>query len=265
MFEGRDYRVVIVNGKLIAASERIPAHVIGDGIRTVAELIKMENDNPFRGDGHEKPLTKICHVKAACSLGHDGLSMEYVPTAGAFVKLCGTANISTGGTARDVTDQVHETVRTVCERAAKIIGLDIAGIDLMTPDISKRMPERAGIIEVNAGPGLRMHYHPTEGEPRDIGAAIVDMLYPSPDTGRIPTVAITGTNGKTTVARMIERVLSEQFGTVGLTTTEGTWIGGRQVASVDATWPWSARLVLGEPAIEDCPGGHNQNIVCDIQ
>jgi cyanophycin synthetase len=108
-------------------------------------------------------------------------------------------------------------------------------------------------------------YHPTESEPRDIGAAIVDMLYPSPDTGRISTVAITDTNGKITVARMIERVLSEQFGTVGLTTTEGTWIGGRQVASVDATWPWSARLVLGEPAIEDCPGGHNQNIVCDIQ
>jgi cyanophycin synthetase len=137
-----------------------------------------------------------------------------------------------------------------CERAARIIGLDIAGIDLMTPDISRPLPERAGIIEVNAGPGLRMHHHPSHGQARDAASAIIDMLFPEGDSGRIPTVAIMGTNGKTTVARMVEHVLSTRFRTIGLTTTEGIWIGGKEVARGDTTRPWSARVVLSDPNVE---------------
>lgn len=250
MFHGRDFRVLVVNGQMTAASERVPAHVIGDGVHTIAELIEIENMNPLRGDSHEKPLTKLCADKARTVLARKGLSITSLPEKDTVVTLAETANISTGGVARDVTEQVHGSVRLICERAARVIGLDIAGIDLTTPDITQPIPDHAGIIEVNAGPGLRMHHYPTQGMARDAAGSIIDMLFPNGDPGRIPTVAITGTNGKTTVARMIECVLSKRYQCVGLTTTEGIWIGGNQVAAGDTTGPSSAQVVLSDPTVE---------------
>jgi cyanophycin synthetase len=250
MFPGRDYRVLVVAGKLVAASERVPAHVVGDGIRSIQELIEIENHNPQRGDGHEKPLTKLCDLHAAEEVTKQGYTVQSVPREGVVVRVCGTANLSTGGTARDVTDSVHPAVRQICERAALTVGLDICGIDLVTPDIAEPLPTRAGIIEVNAGPGLRMHVYPNEGTPRDVGGAIMDMLYPGGDNGRVPLVSVTGTNGKTTVSRMIAAVLSQTGKTVGLTTTEGIWLGDTKIVSGDTTGPWSARLILSEPQVE---------------
>lgn len=250
MFPGKDYRVLVVGGKLVAASERVPAHVVGDGTRSIQELIEVENHNPLRGEGHEKPLTKMCVAHAKEEVAKQGYALNSVPRDGAVVQLCGTANLSTGGTARDVTDIVHRTTRRICERAAMIIGLDVCGIDLVTNDISQPLPARGGIIEVNAGPGLRMHVHPNEGTPRDVGAAIVDMLYREPETGQIPIASVTGTNGKTTVSRMIAAVLEQTGKTVGLTTTEGIWLGGEKIVSGDTTGPWSARLILSEPQVE---------------
>jgi cyanophycin synthetase len=251
-FSGHDYRVLVVNGKLVAASERVPAHVVGDGEHTVRELVAWENTNPLRGDGHEKPLTKI-HVDEAVEnyLRKRELSLDHVPALGEQVFLRQTANLSTGGTARDVTDQIHPTIARMCERAARIVGLDICGIDLIAPDVRIPLPESgAGIVEVNAAPGIRMHHHPAEGQPRDVGAAIVEMLYPRGATGRIPIVAITGTNGKTTVTRMIGHALGEAGMMVGMTTTDGIYLGGEQVAAGDLTGFHSARTVLGDPTVE---------------
>ena len=252
-FVGTDYRVLVVNGKMVAASERLPAAVTGDGTHTVEQLIAIENEtNPLRGDGHEKPLTRLkvdeCvrdHLRRA-----GGRQLQDVPAVGERVFLRGTANLSTGGTARDVTDEVHPAVRQVCERAARVVGLDVCGIDLFAPSVSEPLPERgAGIIEVNAAPGLRMHHHPSEGKARDAGGAIVRMLFPA-GTGRVPVISTTGTNGKTTVTRMAAAILAATGKTVGMTTTDGIWVGGRQVAAGDMTGFASARVVLGDPAVE---------------
>lgn len=252
-FTGNDYRVLVVNGRMVAAAERVPASVVGDGVHTVAELIAIENEsNPLRGVGHERPLTKIVdddglrdHLRRA-----GGRWLTDVPAVGERVLLRGTANLSTGGTARDVTDIVHPDTRRLCERAARAVGLDVCGIDLITPDISQPLPESgAGVIEVNAAPGLRMHCFPGEGKPRDVGGAIVDMLFPRTN-GRIPSVAITGTNGKTTVTQMVSGILSGLGKTVGMTTTDGIWIDGHQIAAGDMTGFNSARVVLGDPAVE---------------
>ncbi len=168
-----------------------------------------------------------------------------------MVRLTQGANLSTGGSAADVTDVVHPQVRALCERAARVVGLDICGIDLILPDISQPMPERGGgIVEVNAGPGLRMHQFPSEGQPRDVGAAIVDMLFPDGSDGRIPIVAVTGTNGKTTVTRMIAHALAATGKTVGMTTTSGIHVGDREVAHGDMTGPLSAQAILCDPAVE---------------
>ncbi|MBY0230579.1 MAG: cyanophycin synthetase [Gemmataceae bacterium] len=250
-FEGRDYRAVVVGGKLVAASERVPAHVVGDGVRTVAELAEIENRDPMRGEGHEKPLTRLAlDAQAEACLGRQGLGWSSVPAAGQRALLRETANLSTGGTARDVTDDVHPEVARMCERAARLIGLDICGLDLILPDISLPVPESgAGVIEANAAPGIRMHHYPTEGTPRDVGAAIVGMLYPHGD-GRIPIATVTGTNGKTTVARMIAHALRASGKVVGLTTTDGIWIDGRLEAKGDLTGFNSARAVLADPLVE---------------
>jgi cyanophycin synthetase len=250
-FEGRDYRAVVVNGRLVAVSERVPAHVVGDGERTIAELIERENQDPLRGDGHSKPLTKITiDALAECFLSRCGRRLEHVPRAGERVFLRETANMSTGGTARDVTDAVHPGVARMCERVARLIGLDICGIDLMLPDIAQPVPAHgAGIIEVNAAPGIRMHHHPAAGQPRDVGGAIIDMLFPTGD-GRIPITSVTGTNGKTTVTRMIGHVLGAAGKRVGMTTTDGIYIDGHCVAQGDLTGFHSARAVLADPAVE---------------
>ena len=251
MYAGRDYRVLIVGGKLVAASERVPCHVVGDGSHTLGELIEIENLNPLRGEGHDKVLTKIKvdQVMLSHLLKH-GLSFEQVPAAGERVFLRETGNLSTGGTAVDVTDDVHPEVRRHCERAARIVGLDICGLDLVATDIAQPLQAGNGFIEANAAPGLRMHTAPTHGQPRDVGGAIIDMLYPRGAEARIPLISITGTNGKTTVTRMIGHVLREMRWSVGMTTTDGIHIGGELVARGDTTGPHSARVVLSDPTVE---------------
>lgn len=250
-FEGRDYRAVVVDGKLVAVSERVPAHVIGDGERTLAQLIGHENQNPLRGNGHDRPLTKITiDALAESFLARQGRRLCDIPARGERVFLRETANLSTGGTARDVTDEVHPSVTRLCERAARVIGLDICGVDLILPNVAQPVPATgAGIVEVNAAPGIRMHHHPVAGKPRDVGGAIVSMLFPSGD-GRIPITSVTGTNGKTTVVRMIGHVLAATGKTVGMTTTDGIWIDGQCVAQGDLTGFHSARAVLSDPAVE---------------
>lgn len=252
LFEGRDFRVVVIKGKVVAASERTPAKVIGDGASTIEELVEQENKNPLRGEGHEKALSKIKLDGALHScLARQGLTLSSIPAKGETVYLRETANLSTGGTARDVTDLVHQSVIDVCQRAANAVGLDICGIDLITPDISLPLPERrAGIIEVNAAPGIRMHHHPSEGEARDVGAAIIDMLYPNGESGRIPIICTTGTNGKTTTTRLMAHVIEASGKRVGMTTTEGIAIGGNYVKRGDTTGPRSARTVLSDPTVE---------------
>lgn len=248
---GRNYRVLVVNGKAIAACERLPAHVVGDGRHTIAELIEIVNQDPRRGEGHEKPLTKIAIDSTLCdNLEKQNLSQSHVPAQAEVVWLRQGANLSTGGTAKDVTDLLHPETARICERAARIIGLNICGIDWMLTDIAEPIKEGGGIIEVNASPGLRMHLAPSQGEGRDVGKAIVDMLYPPGSSGRIPIVSITGTNGKTTVTRMIGHVFAEMGKTVGMATTDGIYIGGQRVFKGDTTGPRSARAVLSDPAVE---------------
>ena len=231
--QGRDYRIVVVGGKVAAASERKPAHVIGDGAATIAQLIERENMNPMRGVGHLKPLTRIVVDEALIEgLATRGLTVDSVPGADVEVQLRDTANLSSGGIAVDVTDGVHPDIRAMCIRAASAIGLDIAGIDFVSPDITQAGV--GAIIEINAGPGLRMHHHPSAGEPRDVGGAIIDMLYPDHATARIPLVAVTGTNGKTTVTRMVSHVLGHAGRTVGMACTDGVWIAGQQIVRGDS-------------------------------
>ena len=251
MLVGNDYRILVVGGRVVAASRREPPAVTGDGTRTVRELVAIANEDPRRGEGHEKPLTAIqLDDTALVHLGTQGLDPESVPEEGRTVWLRESANLSTGGTAEDVTERVHPDVCRVCERAARVVGLDICGVDLMTPDISQPLGPSAGIVELNAGPGIRMHHHPSTGAPRDVGGAIVDLLFPGGHNGRIPLIAVTGTNGKTTVARMVAHALQMARRQVGLTTTDGVWIGGAQVAAGDMTGPQSAQVVLSDPSVD---------------
>jgi cyanophycin synthetase len=248
---GRDYRVLVVNGKLVAASERQPCHVTGDGLHTLGELIEIANRDPLRGEGHDNALTKIVVDEVMlCCLNKRNLSLEHVPSAGEQVFLRETANLSTGGTATDVTDHVHSSVKRQCERAARLLSLDICGLDLVATDISQPLQKGNGFIEANAAPGLRMHISPTHGQPRDVGGAIIDMLYPHGTDGRIPVISVTGTNGKTTVTRMIGHVLQEMNWRIGMTTTDGIHINGEIIARGDTTGPHSARIVLSDPTVE---------------
>lgn len=249
---GRQYRMCVVNGKLIAAAERIPAYVIGDGVHTVTELISLVNANPLRGDGHTKPLTKIMLDAAAIIvLVKQGITPETIPASDQVVYIRETSNLSTGGTAVDVTDIVHPTVVTMAERAARLVGLDVAGVDVIVQDITKPMtPGTGAVIEVNAAPGIRMHHYPTAGKPRNVAGAIVDYLFPDKADGRIPIVAITGTNGKTTATRMIGHIWQLAGYNVGMTTTDGIFINGQCVMPGDTTGPRSARVVLADPTVE---------------
>ncbi len=251
-FTGEDYRVLVVDGKMVAASHRLPAHVIGDGMSSVMELIQKENQNPFRGEGHEKAMTRII-VDDATSifLKKNGFHPDSVPAVGKIVFLKETANLSTGGSAEDVTDDIHPDNKNMCERAARIIGLDICGIDLILEDIKKSwMEQTGGIIEVNAGPGIRMHLYPSRGKSRDVGMAIMNYLYPGNRPSRIPIFSITGTNGKTTVSRLITHIISGLDLVVGNTTTDGILIDGKRVAKGDTTGPASARVVLNDSLVD---------------
>ncbi|HEV2864076.1 MAG TPA: cyanophycin synthetase [Pyrinomonadaceae bacterium] len=251
LLRGRNYRVLVVGGRTVAASERLPCHVVGDGEQTIAELIETANRDPLRGEGHEKPLTKITVDEIVLAhLEKHGRGLADVPAPGETVTLRDGINLSTGGVARDVTDRVHPDVAFMCERAARAVGLDICGVDLVLEDISAAPAKGSGgVIELNASPGLRMHQFPSEGAARDVGRALVEMLYPAGD-GRVPLVAVTGTNGKTTVTRMVGHVLGATGLTVGMTTTDGIWVGGRRVAEGDTTGPHSARAVLSDPTVE---------------
>ena len=250
--QGRDHRVLVINGKMVACAERIPARVIGDGTSTIAQLIQRENKNPKRGVGHTKTLTKLpSDARTLSYLKTQGLTLESVPAKDQPVHLRGTANLSTGGTAVDRTDEMHPDNVTACEMAAGIIGLDIAGIDVLTEDISIPFRENnAVIIEVNAGPGIRMHTHPTEGQPRNVGAPIIDMLYPPGKKTTIPVIAVTGTNGKTTTVRLIAHLFRLGENVVGFTTTDGTYLQNRMVMEGDMTGPFSANIILSNPTVD---------------
>jgi cyanophycin synthetase len=252
MCTGRDYRILVIGGRLVAAAERKPAHVVGDGVLSVAALIDKTNLDPRRGEGHAAVLTKIeiDELLIEC-LRKNHFTLESIPQAGETVWLRETANLSTGGTAADVTDIVHPQIRALCERIARFTGLDICGIDFIHSDISKPLERGSGVIEVNAGPGLRMHIAPTEGKGRDVGGEIIDMLYPPGTNSRIPIVAITGTNGKTTTTRLTGHLFASQTRkVVGMTTSDGVSIGKECVSQGDTTGPVSAQLVLSDPSVE---------------
>ena len=250
--EGKDYRVLIVNGKVVAAAERVPAHVIGDGQHTIRELIDIENKNELRGEDHEKPLTKIkIDEIVETFLTKQGINFSYVPEVSQMVWLRKNANLSTGGQAYDCTDLIHPENADIFETAAKTIGLDIAGIDVVAPDISKPMSISGGaIFEVNAAPGIRMHLNPSKGVKRDVVSPILDMMFPEDVPFSIPIVAITGTNGKTTTTRMISSILRYQGLTVGTTTTHGIYINGKCIEDGDTTGPKSANRILHNPEVE---------------
>ncbi len=248
---GRDYRVLVTGTKIAAASWRRPPHVTGDGVHSIRELVEIENRNPARGDGHTNILTKIPLDEIAVQvLARQGYELDSVPAEDACVELRGNANLSTGGTAEDVTDLLPEETRDICIRAARTIGLDVAGIDIVCEDISQALRvQGGGIIEVNAAPGIRMHQYPSRGTPRDAGAAIVEALF-GEDDGRIPVVAVTGTNGKTTTTLLIAHAIRMAGLRAGVTTTEGVFIDGQRIVKGDCTGYRSARSVLSSPDVD---------------
>ncbi|MFC7370305.1 cyanophycin synthetase [Fictibacillus iocasae] len=248
-YDGNDYRFLVVNGKLTAASLRLPPMVIGDGVHTIAELIEEENKNELRGDGHEKAMTKIpIDERTAVHLELSGLSLNTVLMHGQRIEVLGNANLSTGGSAIDVTESVHSSYRRIVTNAAKAIGLDIAGIDLIANDVSVPFaPGSSAVLEVNAAPGIRMHLYPSSGEPQDAGGAIVDYLFSSREEAAIPIVSVTGTNGKTTVTRLTAHLLQDDGITVGMTNSDGIWLNEMQIDSGDCSGPRSARKVLSHP------------------
>lgn len=250
-FEGKDFRLLVINYRFIAAAERTPAMVTGNGFSTIRELVDMANLNPARGDHHETILTRIKIDKHTEEfLRFQDRSLEDIPRKGEIIYLKRTANLSTGGTSEDVTDHVHPEIISMAERVARTIGLDICGIDFICEDISKPLKTGKGVvIEVNAAPGLRMHTHPFKGKPRPVGEAIVDMLFHKNNNGRIPIVAITGTNGKTTTARLIAHIAQTAGFTVGYTSTTGIYINGETIEEGDCTGPVSSSKVLRDPTV----------------
>ena len=249
---GSDYRVLVVGGTMVAVAERVPAHVIGDGKHTIAELVELTNADPRRGVGHEKVLTRIRLGDAAAELVRDqGFELDQVVDEGVMVKLTLTGNMSTGGISIDRTYEAHPDNVEIAEEAARVVGLDVAGIDFIAPDIAEPVRETGGaIVEVNAAPGFRMHTHPTVGEPQYVAKPVVDLLFPAGSPSRIPIVAVTGTNGKTTSARMIAHIFKGMGRKVGLTSTDGILIDERLVLSADASGPRSARMVLQNPRVD---------------
>ncbi|CCI28436.1 Cyanophycin synthetase [Microcystis aeruginosa PCC 9809] len=251
-YKGSDHRILVINGKVAAVAERIPAHVVGDGRSTIEELIEITNQDPNRGDGHANVLTKITIDKTALNvLGKQGYELTSILPQGAIAYLRATANLSTGGIAVDRTDEIHPENVWIAQRVAKLIGLDIAGIDVVTEDIRKPLKEVDGVIvEVNAAPGFRMHVAPSRGLPRNIAAPVIDMLFPPGTPSRVPILAITGTNGKTTTSRLISHICRQTGKVVGFTTTDGVYIDDYLVEKGDNTGPYSASMILKDPTVE---------------
>lgn len=254
---GHDWRILVIGNKLIAAARRDPPTIVGDGAHTVRELVDIVNSDPRRSDGHSTSLTKIRFDEVALGrLAEQGYSADSVPPLGARVALRDNANLSTGGTATDVTDDVHPELAAAAIAAAQTVGLDIAGIDVVCETILRPLEEQqGGIVEVNAAPGLRMHLDPSFGKGRAVGEAIIDMMFRNgpngaPDNGRIPLVAIAGTNGKTTTSRLIGRIFEAGGKRVGMTSTDGIYVQGRRIDTGDCSGPRSARNVLMHPDVD---------------
>ncbi len=249
---GADYRILVIGDKMVAAARRESAHVIGDGRSTIRELVDLVNRDPRRSDDHATVLTKIRLDQIALTvLGEQGSSPESVPPAGTRVLIRRNANLSTGGTAADVTDLVHPEVAARAVEAARVIGLDIAGVDIVATDIGRPLESQSGVVvEVNAGPGLRMHLQPSSGKSRPVGEAIVESLFPQGQTGRIPIVAVTGVNGKTTTTRFIAHIMRSTGRKVGMTCTDGIFIDSRRIEVGDCSGPLSAHAVLMNPTVE---------------
>ncbi|PUE11044.1 cyanophycin synthetase [Limnohabitans sp. T6-5] len=249
---GHDYRLLVVGNKLVAASRREPPLVVGDGKHTVRQLVDLVNADPRRGSGHSTSLTKIRFDDIAIGrLREQDLEPESVPEKGRRVILRNNANLSTGGSATDVTDDVHPEVAARVIEAAQMVGLDICGVDVVCESVMRPLEEQnGGIVEVNAAPGLRMHISPSYGKGRDVGKAVIDHMYPHGDTGRVPVIAVTGTNGKTTTVRLTAHLLKAQGLRVGMTNTDGVYVNGRQTDSGDCSGPRSARNVLMHPEVD---------------
>jgi cyanophycin synthetase len=249
---GFDFRCLVINNKFICAALRTPASVIGDGKNNIQWLVDEVNKDPKRGFGHEKVLTKIIVDRSTMKmLDEKGYTLETIPQKGELVMLKTTANLSTGGTSNDVTDEVHPANIFMCERISKIIGLDICGIDIMATDLRTPVSENGGaVLEVNAAPGFRMHVDPSEGLPRNVAEPVIDMLFPKGSIGRIPIIAVTGTNGKTTTTRLIAHIAKGAGKKVGYTTSDGVYIQNQLMMKGDCTGPISSTFVLKDPTVD---------------
>jgi cyanophycin synthetase len=249
---GHDHRMLVVGGQLIAVAKRVPGHVVGDGEHTIAQLVDIVNSDPRRGIGHEKVLTRLeLDAQAERLMEKKSVTKDTVLPKGEVFYLRGTGNLSTGGTAIDLTDVVHPDNREMAIRAAMAIGLDVCGVDFISPDVTESYRDvGGGICELNAAPGFRMHVAPTEGKPRDVAGPVMDMLFPPGTASRIPIAAVTGTNGKTTTARMLAHIQKMNGHTVGLCTTDGVYIDGERTVAGDMTGPQSAQMVLRDPTVD---------------
>ncbi len=249
---GHDFRVLVINNKMVAAALREPAHVVGDGVSTIQQLIDITNEDPRRGYGHEKVLTEIDVDRDTQDiLTKLELTLGSVIPKGEKVHLKSTANLSTGGTSTDVTDMVHPENVFLCERISRVIGLDICGIDIMAKNLTDPLRQSGGVVlEVNAAPGFRMHLDPAEGLPRNVAAPVIDMLYPPGKPSRIPIIAVTGTNGKTTTTRLLAHIVKNCGYRVGFTTSDGIYVQNHMMEKGDTTGPFSAEYILKDPTVE---------------
>ena len=249
---GYDFRVLVIDNKIVAAAQRVPAHVVGDGINSIEELIKIVNSDPRRGYGHENVLTEIDIDRDSLELLEKrNFTVNSIPEKDDIVYLKSTANLSTGGTSIDVTDMMHPENVFMAERISRIIGLDVCGVDIMADNLTQSLKENGGVIlEVNAAPGFRMHLAPSEGLPRNVAAPVIDMLYPLGKPSRIPIIAITGTNGKTTTTRLIAHIVKNNGFRVGFTTSDGIYIQNHLMEKGDTTGPISAEYILKDPNVE---------------
>lgn len=249
---GHDFRVLVINNKVVAAAKRVPAHVVGDGELNIQQLIDKENLDPRRGYGHENVLTEITVDRDTLDLlEKNNLTLESIPKKGQIIYLKSTANLSTGGTSVDVTDMMHPENIFLAERISRVIGLDVCGIDIMAENLTQPLKENGGVIlEVNAAPGFRMHLAPSEGLPRNVAAPVIDMLYPPGKPSRIPIIAVTGTNGKTTTTRLIAHMVKNKGYRVGFTTSDGIYIQNHMLEKGDTTGPLSAEYILKDPTVE---------------
>jgi len=249
---GYDFRVLVINNRVVAAAQRVPAHVKGDGKNTINQLIEKENLDPRRGYGHENVLTEITVDRDTTDLlSKMGYTLDTIPKKDEIVYLKSTANLSTGGTSIDVTDMMHPENIFLAERISRVIGLDVCGIDIMAENLTQPLKENGGVIlEVNAAPGFRMHLAPAEGLPRNVAAPVIDMLYPPGKPSRIPIIAVTGTNGKTTTTRLISHIVKNMGYRVGFTTSDGIYVQNHMLEKGDTTGPYSAEFILKDPTVD---------------